>query len=364
MALGSGDPIEVNLAYDGSTLTEQLTDLSTGATWSTSYTSVDLAAITGGSTAYLGFTGGTGGLTSTQTISDFTFASSVGGLLPAATTVEIAAGAMLNLNGANQTLAGLADGVPGAGGEVHLGSATLTVDATASSTFSGAISGPGGLTKTGSAAVTLDGASSYTGSTLVSAGTVALGPGGSLGNTAMTVSAGAVFAPNPQGGSVTAGATGSGSAGATLNLASGATFDMTGGGIGAFDLQGQTSFAGPALTLSGATLDFDLTASGPGQLIVGQGVSLSGTNTVNLSLPSSSGAGGEGVRQPSLGQLQLGFRTSGRLQRQRHARVRQRRDDRVRHRRRQFLRVGLGQQRHGRDALGHARPRVGGRQLG
>ena len=106
-----------------------------------SYADVDLAAIIGGSTGYLGFTGGTGAATSTQTISNFALSGEAGDLLPAATTVQIAAGATLDLNGCNQTLAALADAAPCNGGQVLLGGAMLTIDAATSGTFSGVVSG-------------------------------------------------------------------------------------------------------------------------------------------------------------------------------------------------------------------------------
>ncbi len=105
---------------------------------------------------------------------------------------------------------------------------------------------------------------------------------------AITVAAGAVFAPNPGNGSITAGTTGAGSAGATLSLANGSTFDMADGGVGTFNLQEQTSFAGPAVTLNGATLDLDLGQSGVDQLVAGKGVSRSGANTINITVVGSS----------------------------------------------------------------------------
>jgi hypothetical protein len=74
--LQSQDLIQVVLAYNGSTnqLTETLTDLSTQATFTTSYTD-NLATEVGGQTALIGFTGGTGSGTSTQVISAFTYNS-------------------------------------------------------------------------------------------------------------------------------------------------------------------------------------------------------------------------------------------------------------------------------------------------
>lgn len=81
--LDSSDPIRVNLSYNGTTLTEKLTDLTTHSKFSTSYTT-DLSSVLGGNTAFVGFTAATGGATSTQTISNFRFTSSVpesGGLI-------------------------------------------------------------------------------------------------------------------------------------------------------------------------------------------------------------------------------------------------------------------------------------------
>ena len=71
---GDGQVI-TTLNYTGTSLVEMLKDLPTSGTWSMTYTNVNLPAVTGGSTAYIGFGGGTGGSTATQTISNFTFGS-------------------------------------------------------------------------------------------------------------------------------------------------------------------------------------------------------------------------------------------------------------------------------------------------
>ena len=83
-SIAGGDLIEVVLTYSPSTttLTETLTDMATGGTASYTYT-VDVALVVGADmrnqqtvflgTAFVGFTGGTGATTSTQTISNFTF---------------------------------------------------------------------------------------------------------------------------------------------------------------------------------------------------------------------------------------------------------------------------------------------------
>lgn len=71
--LTSGDPILVSLSYNGTSLTETLTDLTTPAnTFTTSY-AANIPAAVGGTTALVGFTGGTGGAFANQTISNFSF---------------------------------------------------------------------------------------------------------------------------------------------------------------------------------------------------------------------------------------------------------------------------------------------------
>ncbi len=70
--LHSGDQMTVNLAYNGATLFMNITDIVTSATWSTSWT-IDIPAIIGSNTAYVGFTGGTGGETASQKILTWTY---------------------------------------------------------------------------------------------------------------------------------------------------------------------------------------------------------------------------------------------------------------------------------------------------
>jgi autotransporter-associated beta strand protein len=136
--------------------------------------------------------------------------------------------------------------------------------------------------------MTLGGGATYTGATSVNGGTLALGPGGSLGNTAITVNAGGTFSPI-QGSS--AGAS-SGFAGASLTVKIGATLDLTSGGtgsVGTFTLNpGANSFAGTALNLQGGTIKFDLGSSSADQLIVNSSATaaVSGTNYITI-VPAS-----------------------------------------------------------------------------
>jgi len=72
--LGNGDTIAVHEHYDGQTLVVMLKDTVTGASVS-GQMSGDISQILGGTTAYVGFTGGTGGLTASQKILTWTFTS-------------------------------------------------------------------------------------------------------------------------------------------------------------------------------------------------------------------------------------------------------------------------------------------------
>ena len=64
--------MDAHITYDGTTLNLTITDLVTQATWSHPFT-INIPATVGGSTAYVGFTGGTGGETSTQQILSWSY---------------------------------------------------------------------------------------------------------------------------------------------------------------------------------------------------------------------------------------------------------------------------------------------------
>jgi hypothetical protein len=69
------DPIQVTLNWNNGVLGATLTDTATATTYSTNYVVGPLEGILGGNFAFVGFSGGDGGATSTQTISDFEFGS-------------------------------------------------------------------------------------------------------------------------------------------------------------------------------------------------------------------------------------------------------------------------------------------------
>jgi hypothetical protein len=84
--LHSGDIFQVHMTYDGTTLTMTITDTVTNATFTTSWT-INIPATVGGNTAFVGFTGGTGGQTATQQIISWTYSSNGSTQPPAATPV-------------------------------------------------------------------------------------------------------------------------------------------------------------------------------------------------------------------------------------------------------------------------------------
>jgi hypothetical protein len=71
--LHSGDVFSVHVVYDGTTLTMTITDTAnTALTFTKSY-AINIPATVGANTAFAGFTGGTGGLTATQEIINWTY---------------------------------------------------------------------------------------------------------------------------------------------------------------------------------------------------------------------------------------------------------------------------------------------------
>ena len=150
------------------------------------------------STSYASNLSGGGGITKTGTgvftltgTNSYTGATTVsGGTLQAgsttafgngsAVTLANTSGVVLDLNNNNITVGSLAGG-GSTGGNVTLGSGTLTAgDDNTNTSFGGVIGGTGGLTKSGSGTLTFNAANTYTGLTTVSTGTFAIGSSGSL----------------------------------------------------------------------------------------------------------------------------------------------------------------------------------------
>lgn len=196
--LSSGDPIQVSLSYDGvaRTLTETLTDSTTNNTFTNTFYGIDYQSLVGGTSAFVGFTGGTGGLNATQTIGSFQF-SSTAFTAPASETysnaVAVVGDSTMDVTGGRPVTVGtLSIGNNNltvtssdttttpfnlATGPVTLGgNPTFTVNNSAgggAGTFApGAIGGAFGIIKAGPGTMVLAANSNYTGPTLIQAGTV------------------------------------------------------------------------------------------------------------------------------------------------------------------------------------------------
>jgi PQQ-like domain len=77
---GAEDPngphtYQATLSYHGTTLTETITDQTTGASFSRDYANVDLPTAVGGGTAFVGFGGGDSGRRGTMAITNWTYSS-------------------------------------------------------------------------------------------------------------------------------------------------------------------------------------------------------------------------------------------------------------------------------------------------
>ncbi len=220
------------------------------------------------------------------TISAGTLQQGAAGAVPA-TSVVLNGGAtagVLDLGGYDLGI----NTLNGSGGAVlgqvvnSTGANTLNVGQNnASSTFAGILADGGGvlaLRKSGTGAFLLTGPNTHSGATTINAGALRLGPGGSLGNTAVSVNGGTFGLSYNTSGNTVAG-------GASLALASGAVLDLTDGFTNALNF---TSGG----TLAGATLKFELGSgtANSDQLDFTGVASMSGTNYINVAALSSSPA--------------------------------------------------------------------------
>ncbi|WP_353069208.1 chitobiase/beta-hexosaminidase C-terminal domain-containing protein [Tunturibacter empetritectus] len=83
--LKSGNIMQAHLSYDGTTLTLTLTDIIAAKTFIYSQ-AINIPQIVGANTAYVGFTGGSGGSTAIQKILTWTYSASVAAVPPASPT--------------------------------------------------------------------------------------------------------------------------------------------------------------------------------------------------------------------------------------------------------------------------------------
>ncbi len=134
----SYDPSRATLTYDGTTLTVVLKDLVNGETATQQY-AVNIPAVVGGSTAWVGFTAGTGSITSNDAILNWTYTTTGGSTTP--TPPAMPSG--LNATPGNGQVALAWTAVPGANSyNIKYGTASGVYNAsTSSATNSATISG-------------------------------------------------------------------------------------------------------------------------------------------------------------------------------------------------------------------------------
>jgi autotransporter-associated beta strand protein len=190
----------------------------------------------------------------------------------AVVTLSDATGVVLDLNGQNQWLSALAGGGT-SGGDVSLGTGTLTLSGNGSE-FAGGISGGGGVIKTNSGTQVLSGANTYGGGTIIYAGTltVANDSGSGIGNGNLLIAGGTLQLGNGgTAGSIAQGViTNNGTL--AINHSDDLTFTnlITGTGglsklaVNNVTIPGTNSFTGPTSISDGALRIMDPAALGSG----------------------------------------------------------------------------------------------------
>ena len=286
VALDVFHPIMVRLVYDNinKKLVETLVDTATGQTKVWHY-NIDIPAIVGGNSAYMGFTGATGAMISTQNINAFWSGLDTGSY---ANTINVLPGATASIEMSVPTVnvAGLQMGA-GAGMTVtpgtDLGPTTASsppfILSASQTTLSGtnsfnvanngtgtgtlalsSVGGSGGLVKTGSGVLALPTANNFTGNTQIASGTLLLGNSLALQNSTLNLAA-----------------TNSGT------LSFGNLTDVTLGGLTGSGALALTNTAGAAVALDVGGNGQNTTYSG---LLTGNG-SLTKTGTGSLTLTGS-----------------------------------------------------------------------------
>ncbi|MGU3576532.1 autotransporter domain-containing protein [Brucellaceae bacterium C25G] len=187
----------------------------------------------------------------------------------AANTAYRVSGGELDLSNYDLTMSSLS----GTGGTITLGSARLTVDQTAHTTYAGTITGTGSLVKSGAGTLTLSNANTWTGGTTIDAGKLTTtSASGLASNSAYVVNGGTLdlnnYALTMSSLSGTGGTITLGSANLTLNQGMNTTYagaiagtgSVTKQGAGNVTLAGVNSYSGGtsinAGTLTGTTSSF------------------------------------------------------------------------------------------------------------
>ncbi|UJX43073.1 autotransporter domain-containing protein [Desulfovibrio sp. JY] len=263
IALGaSGGTFAVANSSDTLTLSGAITDAVPGTAGSLTKTGAGTLKLTNTGNTYSGPTFINQGTLQAGAVNAFSPNSVV--------VLANAAGATLDLNNYDQVIAGLSGGGSN-GGNVSLGSATLTVNQAIDTTYAGVISGTGSLKKSGSGTLTLTGTNTYTGGTLFAGGTIAVASDANLGDASgsLTFDGGTLKTTNDF------------AISRDIEAASTGTLDNGGNSV---SLQGSLTGSG-ALTLAGSgtvTLDtgFDASTS-TGTVIVANGTTLAGVGKLH-----------------------------------------------------------------------------------
>ncbi len=238
------------------------------------------------------YTGGT-------TISGGTLQLGTGGRLASSGAMTVDDGTF-DLNGNAQTVGALS----GTGGAVALGvGGVLTVNQSGNTSYAGVVGGNGSLVKAGSGTLTLAGANTYA-NTVVNAGVLQLGAGGSLAATSTLTVNGGTFDVNGSTQTIaalagTGGAVALGNGALTVDQAGntsyagaiGGTGSLTKAGSGTLVLAGVNSYTG-GTTVSGGTLQLGI----DGALAAGGALTVNGgtfdLNGYNQTVGTLSGTGG------------------------------------------------------------------------
>jgi autotransporter-associated beta strand protein len=206
--------------------------------------------------------------------------------------VKLSYNSQIDLNGYNNTIAGLS-GTPTGGNNVMLGGSTLTLNTKsgANLSFSGAIAdsgtGVGALVMAGTGTQTLSGASSYAGSTIVNSGTLIAGNNAAFGTGVLKVNGGTA----DLGGLTMTNAlslTGGNLSHGILSNSTG-SFDLQQGSVSAVlaGAAGATKSGSGTVTLSANNTYTGATAVNGGALSLGATGSLSNTASVTVASGST-----------------------------------------------------------------------------
>jgi autotransporter-associated beta strand protein len=194
--------------------------------------------------------------------------------LPSAGALTLAdtSGAAFVFDNYSQTIGSITGG-GSTGGNVELGSGTLTVGDAISTTYAGVISGTGGLTKQGAGRLTLSANSTFTGATTVSAGILTISGSVSAG-IAMDIAGGALA--------------GTGTVNRAVGLTGTGGIDLKDSAVGTLTINANLSINGAAAA-NDLTFDLGNAAGGTDKLTVGGNVTMTTSNAAVINLNQLSG---------------------------------------------------------------------------